>query len=903
MAGADTVNFDPTTAQLDTTGGGFDPSTAQLETNAVPPPARPGATGSWDDIDETSGLPFLDRVHLAQADNLEEKERYLINRYGKGNVGREWGGTEPVLWVKINGKKVAAEGGGQFLSSLTGDIPEMTGMTAGAMAGGEYGSVLGPYGTLAGGILGAGIGGMLGKGAVEGQKALTGEYAKTPTQLGHELGMSGLEGMGGETGGRMLTKGLSRLTRGPLPGWITDASDETKAMTSRVLEGGAMPPSTSTMPGARKIQRIETLASKISGPAKKQEKANRAYLENRVRQILQRSGIPDEHIEALVKELDEPTSTLTTQQIGKDLQEAVRAHIATLEQSAETNISNLNKEIDKSLAHLNKLSERYKPGDLGLDVSQGISQARQQFAAATTKAYKQVDRIAGGKPLVPTSSMRREAQRLVALLPESDASRPVVKAIADYPEMVTFEQAQRARTQLHELMDSQNLTPGATKHEYRRIADSIDRAFDQAKHMVADDFISHSEAKMAPEDEALLKEFGLAPQRLPRANAEEMAQRSRSAAKMLEAADEAYQKGIKRFQDAQVNRLVNSARAGLPPDPAVIARMIVQPGQEARVREIRKLVGEDTFKRVMAQDWQNMLGSATSKDGSETISGQALYREVMKRGKLLEAVYGDTEAARIRDVSQALSARDEKLPPDMLEPGKIRDLYSMILDSRKALNDFMKENYLSAIANPQRTPEQAYRWLTEPGQTDRLQQAVKFYGSNSPQMQAVRQQATKTLLDGVVTRAAKGEGSKALNNALKEYTEEQQKILFPNGLDEDFRLLGREIEFLFPNQADQAMAGFTAGNILEMPWYKRYYHQIVGGGWRMLVQHPAMVRALAVGLRGSGPTRDMTRQSIKEMAYFTALEAGDDEGTDEQQRPQPASQPGSPQAVGGGSSP
>lgn len=883
--------FDPTTAKPVEDTGSFDPTTARPVDAG--PSAQPGAGSTGipkraymaEPPLDRSGLPFMDRVHLQMADNDDERELYLKNRYGKGNVGKAVGPTgKPVLWVKINGKKFAADAGGQFMPSLIGDAPELTGMAGGGMMGAAYGSAVGPLGTLAGGIIGAGIGGMVGKGATEVGKVTTGDFDKGVGGTANVVGKAGLSGMAGEVGGRMLGPVVSRLTRGPLPKFLTDTTPEVAAMTDRVTTGGALPPAVSTMPGARKIQRIETLADKISGPSPRIQNANKGYLEGRVKGVLAKAGIPAEHTDAVLRELDSPTSALTTQKVGADVQEAVRAHVNMLEQGVESSLTAAKAATDSSLRHLNALSERYKPGDLGLDVAGGISKARSDFATASGKIYKQVDRLTGGRAIYPTALAAKEAQKLMTLIPESDAAgRAVVKQIADYPAFVTFEQAQRARTQLHDLMYSANLTPGATKHEFGKVADALDRGFDQAKKLAAGDFAPPSPVTSA-EDSALLADFGISAGReAAPPNAGEMAEAARGAARMLEQADEFYGEGIKKFNDVTVNRLVASTRAGLPPDPSIIAKTIVQPGQEARVKEIRKLVGEDTFRRVMAADWQNMLGTVTAQDG--TISGRKLYSEVTRRGKLMDTVYGPEEAARIRNLAETLSAMDGHIPAEKMQQGAAKELVATLEQSKKNLDSFMKENYLSALADPKKTPEDAYKWITAPGQGARLEAAARFFGEDSPQMQGIREAATRTLLDGTITRATSGDGSRALNNALKQYTEKQQKLLFPGGLDEDLKLLGREVEFLFPNKADQAMAGFSAGNILEMPWYKRWYHQGVGAGWRMLLTNRTMIRGLSIGLRGNGPAREAARHTIKQIAYFGALEMNDDDGGDDEQEP------------------
>lgn len=898
---AGTVDFDPTTAKP--VADDFDPASAKPA--AVPDEPKVGAvTGKplksptprvtrepstremiYGDTD-FSGLPFMDRVHLKMADNLKEKEAYLKNRYGKNSVALEPGPSgKKELFVTINGKKYAAEGGGSFAPSLVADSPEMIGMTGGAMAGGAYGSAAGPLGTAAGAVVGAGIGGMFGKTAEEGTKSLEGFYDKTPGEYAHGIGEAGLGGMAGEVAGRGVSKVLSRATRGPLPSLLTDTTPESRAMTERVLAGGARPPASSTMPGARKIQRIETLANKISGPPRKQEAANRKYLEDRVKSVLVKAGIPAEHADTVLRELDTPTAALSTQKVGTEVQAAVRAHQQMLEQGVEDSLKAARASTDESLSHLNKLAERYKPGDLGLDVAGGIAQARVDFATASGKVYKQVDRLTGGRAVYPTKQAAAEAQKLMALIPESDAaSRAVVKGIADYPPFVTFEQAQRARTQLHDLMYSANLTPGATKHEYGKLADALDRGFDMAKKITAEDFTPPTTAVSA-EDAALLGDFGISTAKPAPKNAPELAASARAAARTLEQADRFYSEGVKKFNDATINRLVQATRAGLPPDPSVIAKTIIQPGQEARVAEIRKLVGEDTFKRVMAQDWQNIVTSVSGQDGA--VSGRKLFQEVTRRGKLLDAVYGKDEAARIRTLAESLSAIDGHIPVEKMQQGATRDLVEQLQASQKRLDDFMKQNFMSTLADPKKTPEDAYLWITKPGQTERLEEVEKFFGKDSPQMQGIREAATRTLLNGVVTRAVKDEGSRALTNAMKEYTEKQQKILFPNGLDEDIRLLGREVEFLFPGDADPAMSGMTAGAIMERALPRRLYAQAKYGVLRMMLQNPHAIRALALGLRGTGPVRESTRQTIRELAYFGAIEFNDDDdgGTDDEQHP------------------
>lgn len=901
MATEAEVAFDPTgaTPVSQSAGESFDPSGATpigpsattTPTGATVPPSR--ATKPPQPLE---ALPFMDRVHLETADTAEERELYLQNRYGKSNVKWEFvptgekrpGEVAPAgqwrLVTTIKGKRYSDEGG--LMPALVSDAPTMTGATGGAMVGAQIGALGGPLDPLTiplGGVIGAGIGGMLGKGATEAGKAMEGNSTATPLEGVSRAATAGLESMGGEAAGRMISRAGSRLTRGPLPQFVTDTTPESRAMTERTLAGGARPPAQSTMPGARKLQRIEIIANKLSSEkGSGQYQANKQYLVNRMKAILVKAGIPAKHTDAVMQELESPTAAMNTKRLGAEVQDAVRAHVSMLEKGVDDAVDKARKAADDSLRHLNALSLRYKPGDLGLDVANGIAQARRDFGTAATKIFQQVDRLTGGRELVPTSQMTREAQALIAMIPESDASRAVVKKIADYPPFVTFEQAQRARTQLNELRYSSNLTPGATKHEYGRLAEAIDRSFLLAQRLTAKDFATPA-AKMGPEDEALLKDFGLSTAQ-PASDAADLAASAKAASKMLATADRFYAEGVQKFNDATINRLVASARAGLPPDPSVIAKTIFQPGQEARVREIRHLIGEDTFRRAAAVHWsENIAGPITAQDGN--ISGQRLYQKLMQQGDLLDTVYGKQEADRMRNLAQLLSGMDGHMAAEKMQPGLARQLTLDIESAKEDVDTFMKENFLSALANPRQTPEDAIRWITQPGQTARLEEALKFFGETSPQIQGVREVALRQLLDNTITEATKGKGGAALLNVLSQYTERQQRILFPSGLDEDLRLLGKEMDFLFPPEADPSMAGFTTGQIQQKRFLTRNW--IVGKSvlLRAILTQPSMIRALSIGLRGTGPVREATRHTVQQMAYFAAIEMGDDDDRGRQVSP------------------
>lgn len=191
--------------------------------------------------------------------------------------------------------------------------------------------------------------------------------------------------------------------------------------------------------------------------------------------------------------------------------------------------------------------------------------------------------------------------------------------------------------------------------------------------------------------------------------------------------------------------------------------------------------------------------------------------------------------------------------------------------------------YLRNLSAPGKTPEDAYTWLTAPGQTDRLDRFVKIMGKDSAVVSAVQQQALKHILSGAMVRTADfgssmaegGKGLQATDALIKEmaqYTPKQQKMLFPNGLDDDLKLFAKEIRFLYPGNKDPAMAGITAGAIMQHAWYSRIWAQATYAMFRSVLQHPTIIRRLAVGFRGPSVQRIAARKALQEMLYFGMIE-------------------------------
>lgn len=502
-------------------GGGRASDMMLTESFQPHPPAGP----------KLSKLPFTHQAILSMMDNKEEKRSFLEQQYGKGSVTED---SKGMIVKDKDGKSYRASS--SFMAHLVGDAPETMLGIAGAAEGGVAGAVAGPAGAFVGAVGGGMAGAAAGKTLKEGAKAATGNYHKKPGEYAREVAGAAEAGAMGEVGGKVVGGVVGKLTRGPLPGLITGANAETRAMTDKVLRGGARPPAQSTMPDAKKLQRIAIIADKLSGPSKAIDRANRGYLHQAAGKILDKVGLKGGVKQSTLTSMESSDSAISTQQTGQMIQGAAKSVI-------------------------------------------------QNFQAS------------------------------------------------------------------------------------------------------------------------LLKPTG------------------------------------------------------------------------------------------------------------QTVKGIA---------------------------------------------------------------------YLKQLVGSAKSPEDAYNQLVHSGQTDKLEKFIQLVGKNSPVTQAVQQQALRHAFAGAMEEAGEG-GMKGLTGWMSQFTEKQQKLLFPGGLHGDLQTLDKEIKFLYPGTKDPSMAGMTSGAMMQKKFYERWYHQGVGALYRSMLQQPAVIRRLAIGFKGDSSQRAAARMGLREMFYFGALEASEPD-LDKQQK-------------------
>jgi hypothetical protein len=828
--------------------------------NAKPVP--PGSTA--DALDEKGGLPFTDRVHLASADSYEEKDAYLKSVYGPKNVSfvHEPGGAQH-LTVKVGDKWVLAEGGG-MLENLGADVvanlPSLGGMAVGAAEG----APLGPLGM----IVGAAIGGMAGKTVQKGVQAATAPATARPMTKNYAESIvgAGAGGAAGELGGRAVGGVISKAARGGLPEWLTGTTPEIKEQFRRTKAMGGRPPIQSVAPDMRKLSRMEIMAGKISGEPTKRNAANRAMLEKQTKQIMTNGGVPHTSVDAAYDDLKNGHFAISGENVGEQISKRVQAHQEMLEKRVESAVTTAKAETEKQLKTLDELATKYETGTLGVDVAQGFAAAKQNFSATMGRVYKQVDRLFGGKPIIETDGIRGTARMLLkrskGVQPTPGAGQvakvgaPAAEGAADInanpnaeaddiallkelgielPEngdgKLTFEQAQRMRSVLREKASSTDPIKTLQKGEISVLAEAVDRAIQAA---------------------------GAKPE-------------AASAVKLLNAADAAYSEGRAKFADAQLKSFLNAfKKTRTVPDPAQVADLLIQTGKTERALEFKKTLGPEIWSKVESQDMTNMLSRSRNNLTGE-IDPSKLASIVAGRRGLVSAIHGDVTEKKMLNFAKNLAATQGKLPAEALEPGQFKALMMQYEDAARDLDEFVKNDPVAALADKKLPPNEVYARVTKPENGDLLKRVMPMLG---PKEKAALQETAlrQALSESVYTFNNETEISGVLEKYLGKYTREQQDMLFPNGMGDAIRKLGKDMEFVFPVVKDPAMAGMTAGAIQQRFFLRRWWAQGMASAGQWLISHPGFQTYL-IGERVPGKLAKGAQTASMQLARFFANEA------------------------------
>lgn len=761
------------------------------------------------DIDYQTGAPVPVRVGLQRASNPQEADLFLKKFYGPGKYGQDQSGQ---WWVEQNGKKTSVLPGG-----LSGGLKNIgTGMLssgwpmAGAIGGGIVGEMIMPAG---GGIPGAMGGAALGKGIDDLIKWTQGIFSQTPTET-----VSGMANEGAVAGVFQGAGPVLRQTGQALKGGLqkfVGVTPTTRAMAQDVSAGGARPPVGSFAPEATSIEYKRQLRNMLAGnPA---EAKNIDYLTKRMEGVFVQEGIPKAARDKLIEEIYNTSSRTSTRAAG----EAITARAKSIQTGLLTDYNNARAMAEQQIVNFDKLLRQSStaPASTAKDVSEAIVDERRQFSKYMGGVYKAVDRMAGDREIVPTTLIKQQAKELADVVPET-ALPPLLKrwATEGAPDKITFEQAHALRTTLREMGEVVDVSPiGQRTGNIRKMAGAVDAAIRATTDIVG-----------------------------------------KRAADALKQADALYAKGIAKYNNGLINRIVKELRTGIVPEPGYVAKLIMNQDNPNLARTVFSMLPQNVRDNVVRADLGNMISAASYRgaNGQLRMDGQSLLKVLDDRKAVIDATYPKQMVDSLRSYAKDLAAFDGKIDVTGIKtPTAITNLLERSVGAMRAADEFSRTNPLGALASG--TPMQVDRALahiTRPGNEAITNTVAKTLGVDSAEWKAVRRYAVQRLFAGAIEEKqslAKTISGAQIDSILNRYTAKQQELLFPHGMADDLRLLAREAKFLFPYQANEFGTSLAAANIKSGLWLNpiavwKYVRINVMG---YIADHPKLLRFLTSEIR------------------------------------------------------
>lgn len=734
-------------------------------------------------IDYAKGAPVSVRSQLMRADNPDEAARVLKRYYGEGKFGQD---TRGRWWIEDQGQKRAViptgldRGVGEMVKNAGAGLMATSPATMGSLIGGTAGLVVGGPAGAAIGAVGGAAGGKL---IDDTMKWAEGLFSKTASETAGGAAKEAAIAGAGEL--------LGPVARGAAIGgrkgieWLAETTASGRQMTRDLLSQGARPPIASVAPGAKVAQFRRELRNKVTSDPNIEQ--NIQALDKRLMNIMEAGGVPEHEIPATIKRIEDSSSAISGREAGEKIVEQVSTARGALEHAVQQTRSHAERLVADTREALRRVAD--PSATLASDIEGGIRQTRQEFSARFQDVYRMVDGMTGNTPIVPTGPMVTAARELMHDAPPNSLPPRITNLLDPQltPSHITFEQAHNYRSVFREAAENGSIAPGT-------IAQSRMRDLAEATHEA---ILTSGEAG------------GVAGQ----------------AVTALREADSAYRRGVAQFYDATVNKLVKNARAGLNIEPEKIAATIMNPEKINTARQIQRMVPPAVWQDTLKAYLKQTLDRASQVDretGVSAIKGKRLLDTLENPAtqKVFNAFYPSGFVNELRTQARALAAFDGAIDPTALrDPGALSAAVRDAARAQRQVDRFVAENPLAALtsADP-KAVDTAVRMVTTPGNEAMTEAAIQTLGANSPEVRKLRQYVLEDVFNTAMGRTAAGARkleSQPLEAALSKYTDKQQKLLFPDGLDDDIRLLIRESRFLFPDKNSQQVGLVAAGATLK----------------------------------------------------------------------------------------
>ncbi|MDE2098995.1 MAG: hypothetical protein KGL39_17205 [Patescibacteria group bacterium] len=741
-------------------------------------------------INYSKGVDFATRVDLERADNPEEAKLLLEKRFGAGNVGQddkgEWWVKDPATEerraVFPDKEKGLLQQMVEAQPALVGSVPmaestplealaaisnainsfaprlkESITATSGPMAGVGLGTAAGALFGPGGAMIGAGLGYTFGKALDEIIKAYQGFYSKDIYQEAAAL-------FGPEAAINMLQPGVGTKVAGKFKTKILGVTPQSAQMGREVMEEGARPPVGSVATEASGLEMKRKLSKEISGDFYREQ--NTRWLEARIKKFLTDNGLPSHEAKQLIDEMWHGSTAAEGKWSAQSIVDAAMRQHTSLEMATTAHLYEANQMINIVESKMQQWAKS-APRDLGVDIAQTLLQARVRFGKAMAATAKDIHNMIGG-PAVPADDAISTAKKLITISPPDTVPAFVNDLAKMKPgSLLTIEQAHNYRTFAREaernMLRGGNLTPGSDYHYFSEMEAAIN------------DGITAVAAQSKGDVGSALKSF-----------------------------DKQYHEGIITFKNAKARQLMNRVQRGQVPEPYEVARDILEAGSMQDVLAIKKYLSPEQTEAV-SKAFTDSLFRASSTEASEQspqllINPNVLLRNIEKYQDVMRT-FGISPKfiGELKEFANTMRARNEKLDPNFLRQGPIRQKLAEWREAQRVLDEFVENTPLAAFRSGNAAAKDAaLQFITNPAKKAAIKEVVAQLSPverQDVQLYTLMRMFSDTM--GTTSERLKTVSGATIKNWLKRYTEEQQDALFGYGVAKDLARLGDQVNYVF----------------------------------------------------------------------------------------------------------
>ena len=716
------------------------------------------------------------RRGLSFMDTGGEKEAYLTKNIGPENVGwtmdnygryaimpefrEQLGAPAGELPLTIDNPDAFERGD---WADLAGSAPEITATILASIAARNLG-----LGTA---MLGTGAAAGTAKGIEEGVETLAGLQEQTLGEVSKDIAKEAAIGATAELGGRGLLWGAKkvfspgevRIPTGETTPFLglnfktytyapkVDAASgpgvtETQTLVRELLDLGAIP-DVEKATGRSILGKISGMIEQIFGYNAQKNVVNVKFMQDKINKFLTEAGAEpfDPFMKNVLPKLNE-----------EELGALIQLRVANSKSAAET-------AVDSSLETLKQLLNTEtkiltegvgkRVDESGAVLQQQIFDAFDTFKTSMNKLYNEADNLLGNKPIIPTDTLKTQAQEILAGLPKTADGEVVagiqptmvrmLEDITNLPSHIGSVQMATYRTTFGDLAFSDEMIVGIGARNFNLLKTAANEAFDAA---------SNNGLKLY----SYIDKQGNLVTTSRKISANEMKNIKLGLTK-LDEAKIAYSEGMELFD----NRLVKALTKIDGVDPDRIISRVVQPNSPRQIKQfINATDNPDLAKSLLqASNWDSMLVNSTDIDGN--LSVQGVLSQIKKLGTTFPALYGESAPVLKRSLEQLNNVQKfipkgeatkiRKSLLNALESGNLGPYTKVVknyADDVAKQDEFLKKNFTKVLG--QRSPEEIMPWLINKSTSQDLTQFIKYYEKADPQViETFKQRFMVNLLDNV----------------------------------------------------------------------------------------------------------------------------------------------------------